>query len=408
MDFKEPDIVAAPTAEQLALERHRRIVRGLLIALLCIAVLYTLHTARTLIMPVVVALLFSLFLSPLVAVLKRAHIPRPISSLLLICLLGGPFVWLSIELAEPAQKWLKKLPELSATVTEQLEDISEQLAPDAPVPEAAVPEPAVPEPPAPAQKRRFSFFGLFDEPEPVAVAPVQAPEPAPEPEKESVLVEGVKQGGAEILLSMLAAAPVIVAQCVVWLVLVLFLLIFGPGLYTNFIDLLPMIRDKRRTALLAGRLRQELSRYIVTVTIINVGLGAATATTLWLLGVEDAVLWGVMVGLLNYAPYLGPVIAVGILMLAGVTQYGFELAALWPAFAYFVLNMVESQFVTPALLGQHMKLNPLILTLWLVIWGWLWGPVGVLIAVPLLLCLKLVAAQSEVLHYWVQFIETKY
>lgn len=393
MALQEAEIGSAELNESVDLVRHRLVVRRLLVALLAIAVLYTLYAARTLIMPIVVALLFSLFLGPLVTALKRFHIPRPVSSLLVICLLGGPFVWLSIELAEPAQKWIDKLPEVSATVTEQLQDISEHLAPGTPV--AA--EPLTP------KKRRFTFFGLIDEPEPLPVAPT----PAPAPAEESALVEGVKEGGAAIILSMLAAAPVIVAQCAVWLILVLFLLIFGPNLYTNFIDLLPMIRDKRRAAILVGRLRQELSRYIVTVTVINVVLGAATATTLWFLGVEDAVLWGVMAGLLNFAPYVGPVIVCGILVLAGVTQYGLELAALFPALAFLALNLVESEFVTPALLGQHMKLNPLILVFWLLIWGWLWGPVGVLIAVPLLLCFKLVAAQSDVMGYWVQLIETK-
>lgn len=378
------------TPQSVPLDHHRMVVRRLLYGMLALALLYTLHTAKSLLMPAVMALLFSLFLGPLVTAMKRIHVPRPISSVLVICLLGGPFIWLSIELAEPAQKWIQKLPEVSATVTEQLEGISDSLVPQQP-------------PAAPAKKSRFTFFGLFGDEQPALPPAV----PTPLPQQESALVEGVKQGGAEIILSMLAAAPVIVAQCVVWLMLVLFLLIFGPSLYDNFIDLLPMIRDKRRATILVGRLRQELSRYIVTVTIINAGLGAATATAFWFMGVEDAVLWGVLAGLLNYAPYVGPVIATGILVIAGLTQYGMEASALMPAVVYFFINFVESQFVTPALLGQHMKVNPLVLVFWLLIWGWLWGPVGVLIAVPLLLCLKLVAAQSDVMNYWVQLIETK-
>lgn len=379
--------------ESVDIDHHHRIVRGLLIALLSLALLYTLHAAKTLLMPVMVALLFSLFLSPLVAGLKRLHVPRPISSVLMLCLLGGPFIWLTIELAEPAQKWIKQLPQVTATITAQLENLNDRLVSEAP--------PAVQQ--APVKERRFTLFGLLERDEPAPVAP---PAPAPAPQEESALVEGVKQGGAEIILSMLAAAPVIVAQCAVWVILVLFLLIFGPALYDSFIDLLPMIRDKRRATILAGRLRQELSRYIVTVTVINAGLGAVTALAFLFLGVQDAVLWGVLVALLNYAPYVGPVFAGGIIVLAGITQYGLEISALLPLGVYFVINQVESQFVTPTLLGQQMKLNPLILVLWLLVWGWLWGPVGVLIAVPLLLCLKLVAAHSDVTSYWVRFIET--
>lgn len=367
---------------------------GLRVALYCVtllAVLYTLHYTRSLLMPVVVALFVSLLLSPLVSWFRSRHIPRPISSVLLLALLVGPFVFLSIELAEPAQKWMGKLPELTTQFTENLTDISETLSPEVP--------PAVE--PLPERETGFSFSRFFQGEEVDAVTPEVEPPP------ESALVTGVKEGGVEILLSILSGAPAIVAQWGVWLILVLFLLIYGPGFYDNFINLFPLIRNKRRAVVLVGRLRQELSRYILTVTIINAGLGLVTGIALWLLGVEDAILWGALVGVLNYAPFVGPFIAMCILCVAGVAQYGLNLAALIPVSVFFAINLLESQFVTPTVLGQHMRLNPLILILWLLIWGWLWGPVGVLIAVPLLVGLKLVASQSEGLNFLVNLVETE-
>ena len=168
-----------------------------------------------------------------------------------------------------------------------------------------------------------------------------------------------------------------------------------------------MIGNKRRAILLVGRLRQQLSRYILTVTIINATLGLATGAALWVLGVEDAILWGVLVGLLNYAPYVGTMVSTFILCIAGFVQFGLVVSALFPALVFLGLNLLESQIFTPTILGQHMRLNPLIMILWLLIWGSLWGAIGVLIAVPLLMCLKLVAEQLDILGYWVELFETE-
>jgi predicted PurR-regulated permease PerM len=152
-------------------------------------------------------------------------------------------------------------------------------------------------------------------------------------------------------------------------------------------------------------IQNEISRYIITVTIINSGLAMATAVALKCLGMEDALLWGVLVGLLNFAPYIGSLIGFIILGLAGLAQYGMVVPALFPCIAYLAINLLESQFVTPAVLSHQMRLNPLVLMIWLLIWGWLWGMVGVLLAVPLLVCIKLIASHLGILSFWLRIIE---
>jgi len=364
----------------------------LLGALLALACLYTLYLAKTLLMPAVIALLFALLLSPLVGQLKRFHVPRTVSAITLLLAIGGPLTLLGTELAEPAKKWVRLLPELSVTLTEQLDSLSQALQPETEMP----PEQAAPAP----EPRWYNLFGLLSGGE-------EDTAPVPEARGESALSIRLMQSGLELGISVLGAAPAVIAQFLVGVILALFLLIFGPRLFEAFIDVIPQVQDKRRAVLLVGGVQRKLSSYILTVSIINCALGATTALALWASGVEDALLWGALVGLLNFAPYIGPLIAACILAVAGSVQYGAVLTALLPALIYLGINLIEAYLVTPTVLGQRMQLNPLILMVWLITWGWLWGAGGVLLAVPLLVCLKLAAEQLDVLDPWVRLLETR-
>ncbi|MFV8820108.1 AI-2E family transporter [Haliea sp. E17] len=362
--------------------------------LLALAMLYTLYFARSLFIPVVLALLLASVLSPLVNQAQKRHIPRSVSAFVLLALIGLPLAVLGIELAEPAQKWMKRLPELGMELSAEFDSLTSSLAPaKAPQPEAG-PE---------SSDRGFDLFAWFRDREP---EPDRPPAKASNGEQDPLRAQLVK-GGIEVLVSLLGAAPILLVQMLTFLVLVLFQLIFGKRLYESAIELFPRMREKRRAVLAVTRVQRELSRYVLTVSLINAGLAIATSLVLWLLQVEDALLWGVVVGLLNFAPYIGPLAAICILGVAGLVQFGFTWAALIPGFAYFCVNLVEAQFVTPLVLGRHMRLNPLILVLWIIFWGWLWGAAGVLLAVPLLVSLKLVAQQFGVLDYWVRLIQAR-
>ena len=206
---------------------------------------------------------------------------------------------------------------------------------------------------------------------------------------------------------MFAAAPVFLAQLVTCLTLTIFLLVFGPRLFEAAINNLPQISDKDEARSVVATVQVELSRFILSLSAINALLGLSVAGALTLLGMEDALLWGVLAGVLNFAPYIGMFIGMTILSLAGLAQFGVAWAALLPVLIYFILNGIEAQFITPTVMGKHMRLNPLVLMIWLIFWAWLWGMVGVLLAVPLLVCIKLAAAQLSVPSHWVRVIETR-
>ncbi|WP_208347030.1 AI-2E family transporter [Pseudaestuariivita rosea] len=129
---------------------------------------------------------------------------------------------------------------------------------------------------------------------------------------------------------------------------------------------------------------KAVAKYFGAVAIVNTGLGIVTAIVLSVLGVNGAVLWGIAAGLLNFVLYLGPLIVIVGLLITGLTQFGGAMALL-PPLSFLVLNIIEAQFVTPAFVGHRLNLNPLIVFMAIVFGLWIWGPVGAIVALPLLL-----------------------
>ncbi|MFT7185428.1 MAG: putative PurR-regulated permease PerM [Pseudohongiellaceae bacterium] len=360
--------------------------------LLALAIVYTLYFAQTLILLILLTALVALLLSPLVSLLKRFFIPRAVSSVILLIMLVMPFSFLSIELAEPAQKWAKLVPKLSVHLTEQIDLFSETFE----LHEKA--EREILKDIEKEQNTGFAFFGWFENEEPAQKVLKTA--------DKNVVTEQLKESSVIVAINLLSAAPMIIAQVLSCLILILFLLIFGPALFEAFIQCLPSSEKKERAMHLVDSIQKELSRYIITVSTINVVLGFATAAALHIVGMEDALLWGALVGLLNFMPYLGAAIGVVILMLASVVQYGLGLGMLIPVGIYLTLNLIESQFITPTILGHRMKINPLVVILWLLICAWFWGVIGVLLAVPLLVCIKLILVQLGVWKNAICIIES--
>ena len=379
MDTPETEEAATESVPPEGRRPRRQLEQRLLLAL---ALLYTVYFAKTLLMPIVAALFFALLLSPPVEFLKRFFVPRSLSALLMLCLIGGPLGLLATQLADPAQRWAREIPKLADQLSERMDDLTKQLAPE--------------EPEADVKDRGFNFFGLLDK-----------DEEEEKPDAGNGVTEKLKQSSIEAVITVMGAAPLLVAQLLTAAMLTLFLLIFGSGLYATWARVFLSDRDRERSIRLMSSVQEELSRYILTVSVINSGLGIVVAGTLFSLGVEDALLWGVLVAILNFAPYLGPLIGVLVLSLAGVAQYGIVPAALLPALVYFAINMLEAQVVTPLILGRNMRLNPLVIIVWLVTWGWLWGTVGVLLAVPMLVCIKIAAGQTQLMSHWLELIEAR-
>lgn len=187
----------------------------------------------------------------------------------------------------------------------------------------------------------------------------------------------------ETITDALLMAPAIAAQGMVFAGSLFFFQMTRAEIYAWVARYFSSPTSRGQTVQRLQAAERRVSRYFFTITLINAGLGLATGIALQLLGLPGAVLWGFMAFVLNFIPYLGPVVLVGALVFAGVATFD-GVRSFLPALAFLGTNLIEGQFVTPALLGKSLALNPLLVFVALIFGIWLWGPIGGIVAVPML------------------------
>ena len=162
-----------------------------------------------------------------------------------------------------------------------------------------------------------------------------------------------------------------------------FLLAAGDRLLRGFIEVLPRISDKKQTLIIANEIEQNITTYLVTVSLMNALVGTATGLVMWMLGLGDPFLWGIAAFLLNYVPILGPMVGVAIFFAVGIFHLRVSpWYAFIPAGAYLLIHIVEGETVTPMLLADRLTLNPVVVIVSLFFWHTVWGIPGAILAVP--------------------------
>jgi predicted PurR-regulated permease PerM len=204
----------------------------------------------------------------------------------------------------------------------------------------------------------------------------------------------------------LTATPKLLTSVLAVVLLTFFFMAFGENLQRNVLALLPDRQKKKVTLDILQSIERELSRYVLTISVINALLGLALACGLVLLGLgwPEAMLWGTVAMLLNFAPYVGPLIGVVLMLMMGFLNFDDPVRALLPAGVYLLLHTLEGQLLTPIVLGRRMAISPLMLILGLMVFGWLWGVAGLLLAVPLLVCTKLVLERIGGMEGWARLL----
>lgn len=360
--------VATPPPAELPQPPRPR-TRSLLLVLVVIAVLFTAYLGREILVPVVMAMFFALCANPLVSRLHRWHLPRALGSIAVVS--GGlaAGILAGSVLLPPAVEWVRAAPSEVRQHLPQLRAIAR------PIEEAS--------------KATESLQEIASD----------------EQEQRVEVVERRRSG----LWSAAGRAPRALAFFLAVVILCHFFLTYGEELQRRVMLLMPGRTEKRLTMDILQAIQSDISRYVLTITLINFGLGLSTGLALYAMGLKpgEAMLWGVTVAILNFAPYVGPLVAVVLLTIVGMASFPTLGAALAVPGVFLGLNLIESQLVTPTVLGRTMSISPLIVLLWLLLWGWMWGIPGLLLAVPMLVCVKIICSRVESLRGWALIMESQ-
>jgi len=318
---------------------------------------------RSILLPIVLALLLSYLLRPLLRGLGRLKIPLPIGAALVLIGFFGLVGYAISVLATPTAEWLQKAP---AGFTELQHKL------------------------LPVKKSVAQVAQATGEIEKLAATSA-----------ETKAVELKRHPIAEMLFMR---TPEFIASAVLSLILLYFLLVYDQAFIAKLVKLLPTLSDKKTAVGIAHDIEAQISRYLFTVTAINVCLGAAVGAAVGLLGLRNPVMWGVMVALLNFVPYLGALTGI-ICMTIGATLSFDSLgyAFIFPA-VYLSFGVLEGSFITPWIMGRSLTLNPVIILLSLTFWGWMWGIVGIILAVPILAAFKIFCAHIKPMEPLAEFL----
>lgn len=327
-------------------------------------VLYGLYAGSVFFLPVVAATVLAFLMAPPFEWLVRRGVPRPLGALLLVLSLVCALGLAGYQLSQPISEWLDRMPQ----ATESLRRSADALAG------------TVSEISRTARELGTMAESLMPADETAVRVRVD------DTQEQQMALNGVLRFATGLVLTLL----------------LLFFCLATGGLFLKRLVQLPRsAQTRRRVVTVIRSVRREVSRYLFTITLINIALGVATGALLWAFGIPDFWLWGTLAAISNFVPYVGTLLTFVCICFAASFQAVEPLQALVPGFSFLFLNGLEAFLLTPTLVGARLSLNPVFILLSLIFWGALWDVFGLLMAVPILAALKLgLAHWSEHTARW--------
>jgi predicted PurR-regulated permease PerM len=353
---------SAPEAEEAVEQLGRTInVQTVFLGIIAgVLVLYTLYLSSTVAIPLVLACMFNLVLTPVVLALTRIRIPEPVGAGLVVLAVLLVLALGVLTLSQPASEWLRRLPFVIDQLSERLDFVR-----------------------GPAKQLKEAEEALTNLGE-------EAPRTATQ-----VVVMPRTTTLRELLFNETSRFAIGAATT---LALLYFMLAMGDKFLRRVVAALPDFRTKKQAVEIAHQLQSDMSHYLLTVSAINVVFGAIVAGAMFATGMPNPLLWGVMAGFLNYVPFLGHTVSTIVIAVVALLSFPELGTALIPPGLFIVIAALEGNVITPMILARRLTLNPVAVVAALLIWGWMWGIVGMLLAVPLLVVAKITCDKIEPLH----------
>jgi predicted PurR-regulated permease PerM len=347
-------------AEAADLHRTVRTLMWIGLGLLLLGAFFVFYFARAVFFPISLALILYFLLNPLVRGISKFGVPHFLGAILIMSA-GALTVGVAFTtLLTPAARWLERAPETLQLVEERFRVVRESIRDITAAGES--------------MRRAAQVDGEADE---AIEVRIETP---------------------DFTNALLTTTGTVVTDALVVVVLLYFLLASGDTFLRKLVEVMPTFADKRKVVELARSVERGISTYLLSVTIINCVLGLCIGTAMWLLGLPNPVLWGVMAAVFNYIPYLGAAVGVAVVGLVGLVSFESIGYALLAPLLYASFTALEGNFVTPTILGFRLNLNPVVIFTWLLFWGWMWGIAGALLAVPMLAAIKIICDHIDPLR----------
>ncbi len=310
-------------------------------------------------MPVILAFLLMLVFTPLRRSLNRLGVPSPICALFVIATLTTAIGIGVLMLTDPITTYIAQAPQIGREIEFKLRNLM--------VPVAEIAE---------AGKQIDELANGGSDPGTTEV---------------EVRQEGVSS-------KLAAMAPIIGAQIAFVLVLLFFLISSGDMFYEKIVHVMPTFTDKRRALRIAFDIEKRLARYLSTITLINAMLGVAVGLTMWMYDMPTPELFGLLAFVVNFVPYVGAVVGIAVATLIALITFPDPWMSVLVGGTYLALTSIEGQLITPYFVGRVLQLNTVIVFLAIAFWAWLWSVVGMIIAVPMLVVVRVFAEHVEALE----------